>query len=233
MQNAIELSDLRFRWPGASRPVIDIDRLSLNSGEKLFLRGASGSGKTTLLSLVAGINTPVSGDVKILDTHLASLSHSQRDQFRADNIGFIFQMFNLIPYLNVLDNVTLPYRFSNKRKLRGNAQAAPVEATRLLSHLGLDNPELLHSPITALSVGQQQRVAAARALIGHPSIVIADEPTSALDTDSRGQFIELLMRECSESGAALLFVSHDNSLAHYFDRQVDLAEINRAQAGIV
>ena len=226
MPTAIELRDVVFRWPESNRSVINIDRFALQSQEKLFLRGPSGSGKTTLLSLIAGINSPTSGSVNVLGSDLALMAGSQRDQFRADHIGFVFQMFNLIPYLNVLDNVTLPYRFSTERKKRAADNSPTDEAKRLLDHLGLSGADILRSRVSSLSVGQQQRVAAARALIGRPDIIIADEPTSALDTDSRGQFIELLMRECEDNGAALLFVSHDNGLAHFFDRQVDLAEIN-------
>ena len=230
MQTAIELRNVVFRWPGSNRSVIDIDRFALQGQEKLFLRGPSGSGKTTLLSLIAGINPATSGSINVLGNDLALMTGSQRDQFRADHVGFVFQMFNLIPYLNVLDNVTLPYRFSDQRKNRAAEHNPSDEAKRLLEHLGLSDTDILHSRVTSLSVGQQQRVAAARALIGRPDIVIADEPTSALDTDNRGQFIELLMRECEDNGAALLFVSHDNSLAGFFDRQVDLAEINQMEA---
>ena len=226
-QAAIELSNVQFSWPGDRRSIIDIDRLTLAGSEKLFLRGPSGSGKTTLLSLIAGINTVESGNLQILKTDLTAMSNGQRDQFRADHIGFIFQLFNLIPYLSVRDNVLLPLRFSDVRRRRCNN--ATDEAMTLLDHLGLRG-DMLDAKPTALSVGQQQRVAAARALIGKPDIVIADEPTSSLDTDNRGQFIELLMRECDASGAALMFVSHDNSLAGYFDRCVDLTDINKAEA---
>ena len=227
MQSAIELNDVRFSWLKDGQPVIDIGCLSLARSERLFLRGPSGSGKTTLLSLVAGINTPESGVLKVLDTSLPTMTNGQRDQFRADHIGFVFQLFNLIPYLNVRDNVLLPLRFSRQRQKR--CANATDEAVQLLEHLGLRG-DVLEAIPSALSVGQQQRVAAARALIGKPDIVIADEPTSSLDADNREQFIELLMRECEESGAALLFVSHDNSLAKLFDRCVNLSDINRARA---
>jgi putative ABC transport system ATP-binding protein len=136
-------------------------------------------------------------------------------------------MFNLVPYLSVVGNVTLPLKFSGRRRkaVGGDADA---EARRLLGRLGLTDEALLARRVSDLSVGQQQRVAAARALIGGPEIVIADEPTSALDSDARDRFIELLSEEAARTGAALLFVSHDASLARLFDRAVDLAEINRA-----
>ncbi|MEM7293254.1 MAG: ABC transporter ATP-binding protein [Pseudomonadota bacterium] len=227
MQNVIELSDLKFGWPGEGTPVVDIDELTLAQSEKLFVSGASGSGKTTLLSLVAGIHPASSGRARVLNVDLGTFSNAQRDQFRADHIGFVFQQFNLIPYLSVRRNVLLPLRFSNHRKQR--CGTPDRDAEELLKHLGLEG-DILDAKPTALSVGQQQRVAAARALIGKPDIVIADEPTSSLDTDNRGQFIELLMRECDDNGSALLFVSHDTGLAQYFDRRVDMVDINRSLA---
>jgi putative ABC transport system ATP-binding protein len=146
-----------------------------------------------------------------------------------DRIGFIFQMFNLLPYLSVRDNVALPCRFSARRRARALTEATDIrtEAERLLGHLGLSDRDLLDRRVTELSIGQQQRVAAARALIGRPELVIADEPTSSLDTDARGDFLALLMRECTAAGSAIVFVSHDRSLAARFDRQVELTELNR------
>ena len=138
-------------------------------------------------------------------------------------------MFNLLPYLSVVDNVCLPCRFSGQRRQRALADGRDLagEAGRLLTHLGLGDPDLLHRPVTQLSIGQQQRVAAARALIGRPQLVIADEPTSALDSDARMNFLELLMTECKAAGSAVVFVSHDRSLASLFDRQISLPDINR------
>ena len=224
--DAVRVEGLRFAWPGHP-PVIDIDRFALARGEKLFLRGPSGSGKSTLLGLIAGVLLPQDGKVAVLGQDMAALSAARRDQVRADHLGVIFQMFNLVPYLSVTGNVTLPLLFSPaRRKAVGND--AEAEAHRLLGRLGLTDPKLLHRRVSDLSVGQQQRVAAARALMGGPEIVIADEPTSALDADARDRFIELLSEEAGRTGAALLFVSHDASLARLFDRAVDLTEINAA-----
>lgn len=226
----VRLTDLRFAWPGQA-PLLAIDRFELAHKERLFLRGPSGSGKSTLLGLIAGVLETVQGEIRVMDEDMGQLSGSGRDQVRADHLGVIFQMFNLVPYLSVVQNVILPCRFS-KRRLR-NVQdngGVEVEAKRLLERLGLDDAALQARNVTELSVGQQQRVAAARALIGQPSLVIADEPTSALDSDMRDRFIELLSEEASQTGAALLFVSHDSSLAPLFDRAVDLAEINQAAA---
>ena len=225
----VSLSNLRFAWPGQA-PVLDIDSFELQAGERLFLRGPSGSGKSTLLGLIAGVLEAGTGRVEVLGHALTDLSGGQRDQVRADHLGVIFQMFNLVPYLSVVQNVVLPCRFSKRRLNEVKALGGPdIEARRLLSELGLDDPALLSRKVTELSVGQQQRVAAARALIGNPSLIIADEPTSALDADSRDRFIELLSEEARKTKAALLFVSHDASLAPLFDRAMDLSEINRVK----
>ena len=224
----VSVSDLRFAWPGQSE-ILDIETLVLGAGERLFLRGPSGSGKSTLLGLIAGVLETQNGQINVLDLTISALSGSQRDRVRADHLGVIFQMFNLVPYLSVVQNVVLPCRFSKRRAQEAKqAGGAEAEALRLLKRLGLDDQALLNRNVTELSVGQQQRVAAARALIGNPSLIIADEPTSALDADSRDRFIELLSEEAQKTGAALLFVSHDGALAPLFDRAVDLAEINRA-----
>lgn len=224
----VRLTDLRFAWPGQA-PLLAIDHFELAQKERLFLRGPSGSGKSTLLGLIAGVLDSGQGEIRVMDEDLGQLSGSGRDQVRADHLGVIFQMFNLVPYLSVVQNVILPCRFSKRRlrKVQENG-GAEAEAKRLLERLGLEDEALQARNVTELSVGQQQRVAAARALIGGPSLVIADEPTSALDTDTRDRFIELLSEEATQTGAALLFVSHDSSLAHLFDRAVDLADINEA-----
>lgn len=226
---AIRVEDLRFAWKAAAPPVLDIPLLTVARGERVFIRGASGSGKSTLLSLLGGVVSPQAGRVRVLDTELGALSGPRRDAFRADHVGFIFQMFNLIPYLSLVDNVTLPCRFSRRRRRKAaRGGGLEGEARRLLAHLGLKDPDVLARPVTELSVGQQQRVAAARALIGAPEIVIADEPTSALDADARGAFLELLFAECEAAAGTLLFVSHDRALAPLFPRVLDLAVLNGA-----
>ena len=191
--------------------MLDIDELSVRRGERLFIAGPSGSGKSTLLSLLGGVVVPRTGSVEVLDTNLAAMRGWQRDRFRADHVGFVFQMFNLVPYLSVVDNVTLPCRFSDRRRQRAESRSTTVdgEARRLLAALELDHDGLLERSVVELSIGQQQRVAAARALIGEPEIVIADEPTSALDEGTRERFLELLFAECERAHTTLLFVSHD------------------------
>lgn len=225
----VAISELKFRWRPDRPLLLDIAELTVLPGESLFLRGPSGSGKSTLLSLLAGVLLPQQGSVRVLGAELVRLPRARRDAFRADHVGFIFQLFNLIPYLGIVENVTLPCRFSARRRARLQQRGTTVEteARRLLARLDLHDDALLRQPVTELSVGQQQRVAAARALIGAPELVIADEPTSALDSNRRSIFLELLAAECATAGAALVFVSHDPQLARHFDRSLDLADLNR------
>lgn len=223
--SALVLTDLAYRWPRQSTPCIDIPHFEVAAGERVFLFGPSGSGKSTLLGIIGGVALPTTGTVGVLGQRLETLSRRARDRFRADHIGFIFQQFNLLPWLSAVDNVLLPCTFSSRRRQRaGNPLQA---ARRLLDHLDLA-PTLWSKPAAELSVGQQQRVAAARAMIGQPEIVLADEPTSALDAPRQQRFIDLLLAETKAAGAALLFVSHDERLAAHFDRIVALAKINRA-----
>ena len=220
----VEIADLTFTWPGQRTPCLVIPRLDLSQGERVFLHGPSGSGKSTLLALLGGVLVPQRGTLKVLGRALETMRASERDRYRADHVGFIFQLFNLVPYLPVLDNVLLACRFSARRRERAIAAGGSVhaEAIRLLAHLDIGDA-LLERPVTALSVGQQQRVAAARALLGRPEIVVADEPTSALDADRQRAFLDLLLRECAEAGATVLFVSHDLRLAPAFTREIALA----------
>jgi putative ABC transport system ATP-binding protein len=224
MPTAAHIENLRFRWHRADADTVDIPELSVERGERLFISGPSGSGKSTLLSLLAGIVTPQHGQVTMLDRRVSEMSAAERDHFRSEHIGYIFQLFNLVPYLTVVENVTLPLRFSKKRWRKAGAGSASSEAVRLLEHLGLAAPEIVDRPVTALSVGQQQRVAAARALIGCPEVVIADEPTSSLDADNRESFINLLFQECEREKATLIFVSHDQSLGGMFDRTFEMQD---------
>lgn len=227
---ALSVSDLRYRWPRQATDCLDIPHFAIATGERVFLHGPSGGGKSTLLGLLGGVLLPLPqhGRIELLGRDITALNSRARDRCRADHIGFIFQQFNLLPWLSALDNVLLPCTFSAPRRQRANsAGKATDEAARLLTHLDLA-PALWQRPAAELSVGQQQRVAAARALIGRPEILIADEPTSALDAPRQQAFIDLLLQETAAAGAALLFVSHDARLAAHFDRSVALAAINRA-----
>lgn len=222
---AVQLDALRFGYRRGPL-VLDIARLTVPRGERVFLHGPSGSGKTTLLGIIAGVLAPTSGQVQVLGHDLATLSQGQRDALRGEQLGYLFQLFNLLPWLSVTENVTLPVELHPARRERLGG-VAPREAARALLER-LDLAAFLDTPVSDLSVGQQQRVAAARALIGSPSLLIADEPTSSLDADRRNAFLELLFSECERAGSTLLFVSHDLSLGAAFDRQLSLPELNSA-----
>jgi putative ABC transport system ATP-binding protein len=218
---------VHFSWPGRQGFALEVQRFEVGRGESLLLTGPSGSGKSTLLSLLCGVLSPRAGSVGILGTDLTRLSAVARDRFRAEHFGIIFQMFNLLPYLSILDNVLLPLSFAQGRRQRvvEHGRTVDAEARRLLTNLGLDADAFAGQPAAALSVGQQQRVAAARALIGAPEIVVADEPTSALDRDRQQEFLDLLFQDVGVAGATLIMVSHDESLAPRFDRVLAIAEI--------
>lgn len=230
--NAVAIDNVRFGWRGTTDACLDIQHFSVAQGERVFLHGPSGSGKSTLLAILAGVLVPQAGTVQIGATDVGHLPAGRRDRFRADHVGFLFQQFNLLPYLSVLDNVLLPCRFSLRRRMRAEATSgasARDEAQRLLSRMDI-SPALHRRPIGELSVGQQQRVAAARALIGRPDVLIADEPTSALDAANQHSFLDLVLAECAFP-SALIMVSHDLRLAGPFDRCVDMPALNRARAG--
>jgi putative ABC transport system ATP-binding protein len=223
---AIRLTDIRFRWRARSEFELVVPSFILKRGERMLLVGPSGSGKSTLLSLISGVAAPQTGKVEVIGTDLTALGGAARDCFRADHLGIIFQMFNLLPYLSALDNILLPLKVSRHRRSRvANGATPDQEARRLLSRLGLEPKTLAGKKPTELSVGQQQRVAVARALIGRPEMIIADEPTSSLDRDRQIAFVTLLREEVQSAGASLLLVSHDLSLAEHLDRVVTLGDV--------
>ena len=218
----IRLDSVRFYWSKNRDFKIFIPELKISEGEKVLLLGESGSGKTTLLSLISGFLSPISGDIYLNEKNINSLSARNRDQYRSDNIGIIFQQFNLLPYANVIDNIILPLYFSKVRASKIINQKET--AINLCKSLRL--PDTVTSmQASNLSVGQQQRVAVARALIGNPSLVIADEPTSSLDSDAQNIFLDLMFSQIEKNNSSLLMVSHDTSLSSYFDRVIDINEI--------
>lgn len=222
----IDLSDVRFRWPGGTYFAISVDKLSVREGETVLLLGESGSGKSTLLSLICGTILGNSGTVVIGGTEIKQLSGWFRDRFRAEQIGVIFQQFNLLPFGSVLDNILLPLRFAPER--RKNCRDAPQQAVELCRILGL--PDGIEASKAAnLSVGQQQRVAVARALIGHPPILIADEPTSSLDETTQANFLDLLFEQVRAQSSTLLMVSHDPRLSDRFDRVVHMSDFVKVE----
>lgn len=224
----IRLHDVDFSWHAKASPSIQSGRLCIDRHEHVFIQGASGSGKSTLLNIIGGIVTPQKGQVEVVGQNFRQLKEIQRDKVRADHIGFIFQQFNLIPYLSILENVTLPCRFSDVRRQNAIARSGSVanEAIYLLNRLYSDAKFRFDRSTNELSVGQQQRVAAARALIGQPQLIIADEPTSSLDYDSRQAFMALLFDEVKTSGSTLLYVSHDPTHKPLFDQVVEMSTIS-------
>jgi putative ABC transport system ATP-binding protein len=231
--DVVTMSGIRFRWPGARPFSLAIDDFVLPARTRMLLVGPSGGGKSTFLSLLCGIVAPSAGRLQVLGTDLTGLSNAARDRFRAEHFGIIFQMFNLLPYGSILDNVMLPLSFSPTRAARAVRNGpAEDEARRLLGSLGLDPRELAGHSTADLSVGQQQRVAAARALIGSPEVIVADEPTSALDRDRQLAFLDLLFAEAEAAGASVIMVSHEEGLASRFDRVLRLDEIAHAERGV-
>ena len=214
---------LVFKYPGSGF-ALNIPSFSMAHGETVFLEGDSGSGKSTLLNLMAGVLLPQAGLVNLMGSNLSEVSSSRCDALRVDHIGFLFQQFNLLGYLNVLENVALPCRFSKRRKQNAVQLSGSVEKTAidLLTALGMGS--YLSQPVSTLSVGQQQRVAAARALIGKPDLIIADEPTSALDAGHQAKFVHLLMEQAAQQKTAVLLVSHNPKLAQHCSRHEHMAQ---------
>jgi len=203
---------------GSRQEVLRIDRFAVEAGEEVALLGRSGSGKTTLLNVIAGLALPDEGHVRFDGVDLVRLSEAARDRFRARNVGYVFQTFNLLQGFTALENVELGSAFGRGRDR--------VFARELLVRLGLAE-RLAHRP-AQLSVGQQQRVALARALANRPRLVLADEPTGNLDPQLASEALAITRELCREVGAALLLVSHDRDVLAQFARAVDLADINRA-----
>lgn len=224
MDAPLALRGVEFRWPGAGSAgfALSVPAFSMTRGESALLLGDSGSGKSTLLSLICGILAPQRGEIEVDGILLSAQRAAARDRLRGERIGVIFQQFNLLPWATARDNILLALRFAPERRKRAGDGAA--EAARLCAALGLP-PEVLDAPAGRLSTGQQQRVAAARALIGSPALIVADEPTSALDASAQGAFLDLLFEQCRAAGSTLLMVSHDARIAPRFDRAVNLAEI--------
>ena len=218
---AIDIKELVFRFGPGLEPVLTIPAWSVEPNQRVFLQGDSGSGKSTLLGLLAGLRTPTSGVVNILDTQISSLGGRKRDAFRARNIGVVFQQFNLIPFLSVLDNVLLAAQFGSR-----SSNDLKARASQLLERVNLDS-SLSSRKAEHLSIGQQQRVAIVRALINSPSLLLVDEPTSALDHANKESFLTLLNEVLDDTNCAMVFVSHDPSIGNMFDHRVALKDLNQ------
>ena len=221
---SVILNNLRFSYPGADTATLEIAHWQVDSGDAVFLQGQSGAGKSTLLNLISGVLSGATGEISVLGQRLDAMSGSQRDRFRANHIGYVFQQFNLVPYLDALDNIRLANRFSSRQQ----SPERPVsEIQALLDDLQLSEADW-SKPASRLSIGQQQRVAIARALVNQPEVLIADEPTSSLDQENRDNFMQVLMERVGRDGITLIFVSHDRTLEHHFKRVERLSDINRA-----
>ena len=225
---AIHLSNIDFSWgPTRNDFRIKVKDFLLEKNESGILVGPSGAGKSTLLSILCGILRPQKGMTQILGKNIEDMSDSERDRFRANHMGIIFQQFNLVPYLSAIDNVLLPLNFSpTRRHASGKIESKTnAEAKRLLDVLGIASKTLGIQKAATLSIGQQQRVAAARAFIGSPELIIADEPTSSLDEKNQTEFLEQLFKQKDATGASLLMVSHNKNISKRFDRLIELEKI--------
>ncbi|MEC7078498.1 MAG: ABC transporter ATP-binding protein [Pseudomonadota bacterium] len=220
---AIDIKELVFRFGPGLEPVLTIPSWRVEAKQRVFLQGNSGSGKSTLLGLLAGLRTPSSGSVSVLDTQISSLSGRKRDAFRAQHIGVVFQQFNLIPFLSVLDNILLAGQFAG-RASRANNKARALE---LIERVNLE-PRLAGRKAEQLSIGQQQRVAIVRALFNSPSLLLVDEPTSALDHANKESFLRLLNEVLDDTNCAMVFVSHDPSIGEMFEDRVALDDLNQS-----
>jgi putative ABC transport system ATP-binding protein len=221
---AIEIKDLIFRFSSNMDPVLCVPTWRVEPNERIFLQGDSGSGKSTLLGLLAGLRQPTSGDVTVLGTPISTLSGRKRDAFRAKNIGVVFQQFNLIPFLSVLDNILLAAEFAQV-----SSSAVRARGLELLERVNLD-PALSLRKASQLSIGQQQRVAIVRALINSPALLLVDEPTSALDQANKESFLTLLHEVLDDANCAMIFVSHDPSIGELFEQRVAMGALNQTTA---
>ena len=220
--HAIKLSRLSHAWPGQPA-LFEIDHLSVDQGKHLFIQGPSGCGKSTLLSLLAGVQAVQAGDCYVLGHNMAAMSAVERDRLRGEHMGVIFQQFNLLPYLDMQANVFLPTKLFPSRAAAASANwgGPHNQAIALAQQLGLSE-KMWHQPVNQLSVGQQQRVAAVRALMGAPQLVIADEPTSALDDARQLEFLDLLLQTAEKQNTSVIMVSHNARLSHRFDQVFEM-----------
>lgn len=218
----LDIKNLRFSYDPKQPRLLDIPAFSLSPGETVFLYGPSGTGKSTLLNLIAGVLKPSTGEIQFNQKDFSSLSAARRDRIRGENMGYIFQSFNLVPYLSAFENILLPTKLYSKGIPSTRYEE---EANLLIEKLNLTTVK--NQRASSLSIGQQQRVAQARALLTSPLLLIADEPTSSLDSENTSEFMKVLCETAENKKMTLLFVSHDKRLESYFDRSVDLRSLNQ------
>ena len=221
--NILEVEKLKFNWEKKNSFNLNISKLVIKNNEKVVLLGESGSGKSTLLNLISGIVSPNVGKILINGVQITSLSAKKKDAFRNNNLGVIFQKFNIIHYLSPISNILLPCYFSSIKK--NTIEFYKYRAVDLGKSLSIEKNILFQKNSKDLSVGQQQRVAIIRALINFPKIILADEPTSSLDKKNKNKFLKLLFKICKQEKTALLMVTHDNSITKYFDKTIILENI--------
>jgi putative ABC transport system ATP-binding protein len=220
----IDLHNLRFQYP-QSQFQLEIQRLEIADGEKVAFIGPSGSGKTTLLNLISGISLPRSGTISVAGRSLETMSDTQRRNFRISHIGFVFQQFELVPYLTVVDNVRLPYLINSSLQY---VQEVRERTRALLASVGLADKH--HRYPHQLSQGEQQRVALCRALVNQPRLVLADEPTGNLDSDNKRRVLEILFERTAEQNQGLVVVTHDVGILEGFDRVIDFSQFRQPVA---
>lgn len=214
----IRLSDVRFCYPtGEFR--LAIPEMSVAAGEKVAVIGPSGSGKTTLLNLIAGIRTPRSGEVKTQGTEIGTLDDGARRDFRIRHIGLVFQEFELLEYLNVMDNILLPFRINRSLQL---SKSVRQRASQLAEEVGIGS--YLGRYVRHLSQGERQRVSVCRALLAQPPLILADEPTGNLDPTNKDRVLDILFDYCDRQGATLVTVTHDHDLLPRFERVIDFKQ---------
>jgi len=220
----ITVADLRFAYPGGEFE-LNVPDLRVARGEKLAVIGPSGSGKTTLLHLMAGIQLPREGTVSTDGVEVTGLDDGARRDFRIRRIGMVFQEFELLEYLTVLDNILLPYRINGSLKLNSEVRD---RAEKLAMQVGLGDKTRRLS--TRLSHGEKQRVAVCRALVAEPVLLLADEPTGNLDPSNTQRVLDILLDAAETSGATLVTVTHDHDLLPRFDRKIDVMELLKSGA---
>ena len=225
---AIDIHNLKLAFNG--RNCIDIPSLHVRRGDAVLLFGENGSGKTTLLKLLSGLLEPDSGDIQILGRDLATMNRREKDHFRADQIGYVFQSLNLMPYLTALENILLPCGFSSrKRQIVDRSEfSREYEAYQFMARLKLEDPMRLRHKTDHLSKGLQQRIAVARALIGNPDLILADEPASAMGSYSQRLVYELLIDHARETNATLICITHNKEANPLFEHHLNMKEINRS-----
>jgi putative ABC transport system ATP-binding protein len=221
MENAVKLHDVKVSYSVAGEPfdVLSIPEWTLEPAQHVALAGPSGCGKTTFLHVLSGLLSPTQGTVEVCGHGLERMNEFDLDRFRAQNIGYIFQSFNLLQGYTALENVLLGMTFSDNK-------SGKEHAVSLLERVGLAD-RMRHHP-SQLSIGEQQRVAVARSLANKPNLILADEPTGSLDPVNSNAVADLIREVCSEEQCALVLVSHEQDVVSHFERVIPFLEINRA-----